>query len=889
MTRSLATLFIATVLATAAIAEPVVLSGPFLIDTGGDSSQLAGGDFDEDGRQDFLVVHPEVSITVHRGRGDGRFEPPVTTPMTQYGSLFAMGHINGDAKLDLVIDKGVFLGNGDGSFREVAALPEQEHPGAVAIGDFTGDGYADVLMHSFEHHSSDETIAVYPGDGTGHFGAPVITASSREATEVVTADLNDDGKLDLVTGGSRSVAWLGAGDGTFVRAVWIGDGYRIALADFDGDGRIDRAATDSSQNFITVSRGNGDGTFGEPVRWRTAHDMRNIAVADMNVDGELDLVAGAAGDSAITILLGRGDGTFEPPRIHASDPRTHLFVTGDYNGDGKTDVVTIEYEGSAAVLRGNGDGTLDARPVFLTNTARLELYPDVESLGLRLADVTGDGKTDAITMTEDGISALPGNGNGTFGAPIVTPIDDPGAYVTGDFTGDGKLDAVVAGREELTLFEGNGNGTFRQSTSSPRLEEQGELFAGDFTGDGKLDIVISSWRLTAYINDGSGRFSMGPLSDGFISAEASSVADVNRDGRADIVFDHGVVLLSDGDGDFTLVLSEQSGSGDVAGVADLDADGNLDIVTKEFGDWIGVRRGYGDGVFAPAYLLRFNGPLDVPSYASPPTAIADMNGDGHLDLVHGFSILFGDGRGLFTDYQALPAFTNAIALEDLDGNGSPDIVALHGVSGSIEVLLTRVREGLDQPVRVEIESSRPELRYGQEVTYTARVTTDSGSILRGAVRFDVDGVPWALAVLDDEGKASTKVVFASVRSHTVTATFLRTDLHSSASASMQQDVIKGIAQLSLHATPNPAVAGKPVTITLFAFTTGGRPTGAIVIRDGDTVLGTIDLGTTRRLTTTFTTLGTHTITAEFPGSHAFEPASTSYEIEVTGGRRRSVR
>ena len=889
MTRSLAALFITAVLAAAAVAEPVVLSGPYLIETGGDSSHLAGGDFDEDGRQDFLVVHPEVSITVHRGRGDGRFEPAVTTPMTQYGALFAIGHLNGDAKLDLVIDKGVFLGNGDGSFREVAALPEQEHPGAVTIGDFTGDGYADVLMHSFEHHSSDETIAVYPGDGTGHFGAPFVTASSDEATDVVAADLNGDGKLDIVTGGGTSIAWLGAGDGTFVHRVWLGDGYRIALADFDGDGHIDRAATDSYQNFITVSRGKGDGTFGEPVRWRTAVDMRNIAVADMNGDGALDLVAGPSGESPITILIGRGDGTFEPPRVHASDPRTHLFVTGDYNGDGKTDVVTIEYEGAAALLRGNGDGTLDARPVFLANAARLELYPDLESFGLRLADVTGDGKTDAITMTEEGISALPGNGDGTFGAPIVTPIDDPGNYVTGDFTGDGKLDAVVAGRDELVLFEGNGDGTFRQSTSSPMLEEQGELFAGDFTGDGKLDVTVSSWRLTAYVNDGSGRFSMGPLSDGSISAEALTVADVNRDGRTDIVFDKSMVFLSDGDGDFTPVVSEQSGSGDVAGVADLDADGNLDLVTEEFGDWVGVRRGYGDGTFAPAYLLRFNGPLEVPPYSPPPTAFADMNGDGHLDLVYGFSILFSDGRGLFTGYQSLPVFTEAIALEDLDGNGSPDIVALHGGSGSIEVLLTRVREGLDQPVRVTLESSRAEPRYAQDVIYTARVTTDSGSVLRGAVRFDVDGVPWALAVLDAEGKASTTVFFGSVQSHTVTATFLRTDMHASASASMQQDVIKGIAQLSLRATPNPAVAGKPVTITLFALTTGGRPNGAIVIRDGDTILGTIDLGTTRRLTTTFTTLGTHTITAEYPGSHAFEPASASYEIEVTGGRRRSVR
>lgn len=140
--------------------------------------------------------------------------------------------------------------------------------------------------------------------------------------DIAVGDFNGDGKLDaIVTSGSGGSTGLGGpglavslgnGDGTFTPAngspISLGKNpYALVVADFDGDGKLDVAVTDSSVNDVYILLGNGDGTFVSPSTIvGKAPDA--IVAGDFNNDGKLDLAVANSGDNTVTLLLGNGDG-----------------------------------------------------------------------------------------------------------------------------------------------------------------------------------------------------------------------------------------------------------------------------------------------------------------------------------------------------------------------------------------------------------------------------------------------------------------------------------------------------------------------------------------------------------------------------------------------------
>ena len=183
-------------------------------------------------------------------------------------------------------------------------------------------------------------------------------------------DFNGDGIPDLATanGGVESFMappdstvgiLLGNGDGTFQPAQTFAVGpapLALAVADFNGDGHLDIAAADSTG--ISILLGNGDGTF-QPAQTYAAQEG-SLVVADFNGDGHVDIAT-----SGGSILLGNGDGTFQAAQTFASSPGYSLAV-GDFNGDGVPDIAftfvapTAGYQGTLAILLGNGDGTFQS-------------------------------------------------------------------------------------------------------------------------------------------------------------------------------------------------------------------------------------------------------------------------------------------------------------------------------------------------------------------------------------------------------------------------------------------------------------------------------------------------------------------------------------------------
>src|SRR6266568_4518891 len=269
-----------------------------------------------------------------------------------------------------------------------------------------------------------------------------VAGSQQGPSNIVVGDFNGDGKPDLAVanfGDWNVYVLLGNGDGTFqvARSVYFNGGgarfWYIAEGDFNGDGKLDLAVTDYSNNNVSVLLGNGDGTFQAPRTFPVGIHPAQVAVGDFNSDGKLDLAVADYGCSqechpspsnTVLVLLGNGDGTFRPaPNLTVGNGPAGVAVA-DLNGDGKPDLVAPNFDDNTlSVLLGNGDGTFQAAQNYLVDSA-----PVFVAVG----DLNGDGKPDLAVadLHTFNISVLINNSGGS---PVVaTPTFSPGG---GTYTG----------------------------------------------------------------------------------------------------------------------------------------------------------------------------------------------------------------------------------------------------------------------------------------------------------------------------------------------------------------------------------------------------------------------------------------------------------------------
>jgi hypothetical protein len=345
---------------------------------------------------------------------------------------------------------------------EQSVIPVGRAPGSIAIADVNRDGNPDIIVAN----TADATVSVLLGNGKGHFtpaaGSPFPCGKSPN--DIAVADMNHDGNPDLVIANTETP-------------------------------------------YITILLGDGKGAFKpsprSPFATQSYPHVHGVAVADFNGDGKLDVVTDSWGRNQILILLGDGAGNLVlPGKLFNTGKRPYeRLSTADFNKDGKPDIVTTDLDINAvSILLGDGKGELRDAPgsPFPAGNAPWAVAID---------DMNHDGNADLIVLPYErdvtdpkqvGVTVLLGDGKGEFakmsGSPFsLAGCSGPDRVATGDFNGDGFRDIAVscAQNNKLMLYMGSREGTFQISTQEVKTGWSG-LAVADLNHDGKDDIVVSN-------------------------------------------------------------------------------------------------------------------------------------------------------------------------------------------------------------------------------------------------------------------------------------------------------------------------------------------------------------------------------------------------------------
>lgn len=584
--------------------------------------ELGGGDFDANGRDDLLVAQAGAQVVQHL-RWEGVWSLMSTLDSQAAGFAEAMPmtiatlDMDGDEDLDIVVGENGLPGNldrvvayqndGFGGFMPAElVLPGLQTPIVEDQGDLNGDGYDD------------------------------LSVAQLNAPGLVLLHGSDAGLMDM------TVTTFG---GPLSGAVW---------SDFDGDGIVDVAAARVHDQAIGVRFGAAEDPilglqFEEPVFHNVGFSPHDLTLVQLPADTLPDLACANTGD--VSMLRNRGDRTFYAAKGYEVGVDPERVVPVDLDADGNVDVVSIDmFQSSLVIMEGFGDGTFaKAAEVPLSTTT-------VETPGhLVMRDFDEDGRLDILVSVLDKgeLRLLRNPGSLGFTAPSLSDVhvvgNEPLGLDSADYNGDGHWDVLVANSADQTVqvLLGAGDGSFAPLAPIQLDGDTLAIYSGDIDGDGFADGVVTMYdadttnpRLKLLQGDGTGALSDQGTFALAMASPTIQASDLDDDGRIDLVFGQSTIFT-----DEIRILINQGGFGFSASaltvgadpgslsIADIDEDGDKDIVVPIGGGELRIALGDGSGAFPEVVPLEGSEfTLPVP-YGTNASAFADINGDGLADLM----------------------------------------------------------------------------------------------------------------------------------------------------------------------------------------------------------------------------------------------------------------
>ncbi len=543
--------------------------------------------------------------------------------------------------------------------------------------DFDKDDDIDYLT------ANRNSVRLHSNDGNRHFSSEIIINSPLRIEKIDTADIDNDGDIDIISIGSE-ICWYENEDND--NFVYHGLSYQGAdyldVKDMDSDGDMDFVTVLDNYNKMLLFINDGEGNFSEIELNAGTHSNYCIKLFDLDNDGNMDIInSGMDGD----IIWHKNNGIleFEMTWLIETNNQINNISIIDIDNDGDNDIIAGSYN-NIFLFENEGNETFSEHTI----SDEYGLPWDYEVI-----DFDSDDDFDIVSSSydDDLIFVFRNDGELVFSKVIISDnIHWVRKLDVDDFNGDGMMDIMIdAEYMSIVCLENQGNNDFEQYNTASYERSIVSIKKGDIDNDGDIDFVTGSISacVSWYENIGDGEFlDHDILFDGLAPQYAEPV-DFDFDGDMDILasfsLDSTIVLFrNDGNQNFTgEILADGIWFIHDISAADLDNDGDLDIAYN-FGEeqktsWYENI----DGVsFLPHTLASGNSWYGVHT--------EDIDKDGDIDIIaplftdssECLAVYYNDGAGGFTEkIIASDIFIpGSIFTEDINGDSYPDIITTEG-------------------------------------------------------------------------------------------------------------------------------------------------------------------------------------------------------------------